>query len=63
VPQAGNRRQFRGTHPQDGDDSGGRVTVPVHAGEILEPKTLGTILERVGIELGEFVKVPKVEMR
>ena len=35
----------------------GRVTVPVHVGETLKPKTLATILDQAGIELDEFVKV------
>jgi predicted RNA binding protein YcfA (HicA-like mRNA interferase family) len=35
----------------------GRVTVPVHAGEILKPKTVATILDQAGIELDEFMKV------
>ena len=35
----------------------GGVTVPVHAGEILKPKTLASILDQAGIELDEFVKV------
>ncbi len=35
----------------------GRVTIPVHAGEILEPKTLASILDQAGIELDDFVKV------
>jgi predicted RNA binding protein YcfA (HicA-like mRNA interferase family) len=35
----------------------GRVTVPVHAGEILKPKTLASIVDQAGIELDEFVKM------
>jgi len=31
--------------------------VPVHAGDVLKPKTLATILDQVGIHLDEFVKV------
>lgn len=35
----------------------GRVTIPVHAGEILKPKTLASILDHAAIELDEFVKM------
>lgn len=35
----------------------GRVTIPVHAGEILKPKTLASILDQAAIELDEFVKM------
>jgi predicted RNA binding protein YcfA (HicA-like mRNA interferase family) len=35
----------------------GRVTVPVHAGEILKPKTMASILDQAGIELDEFVRM------
>lgn len=34
-----------------------RVTVPVHTGEILKPKTLASILDQAGIELVEFAKM------
>ena len=33
------------------------VTVPVHTGEILKPKTLASILDQAGIELVEFAKM------
>ena len=49
--QAGSHVHLK--HP----DRPGRVTVAVHAGEILKPKTLATILDQAGIELDEFVKV------
>ena len=49
--QAGSHVHLR--HP----DRPGRVTVPVHASEILKPKTLATILDQAGIELDEFVKM------
>jgi predicted RNA binding protein YcfA (HicA-like mRNA interferase family) len=35
----------------------GRVTVPVHAGEILKPKTLASILDQAGVDLDQFVKM------
>lgn len=35
----------------------GRVTIPVHAGEILKRKTLASILDQAAIELNEFVKM------
>ena len=34
-----------------------RVTVPVHAGEILKPKTLASILEQAGLTVEEFRKL------
>lgn len=49
--QAGSHLHLK--HP----DRPGRVTVPVHAGEILKPKALATILDQAGIELDEFVKM------
>ena len=38
-------------HPQH---AGVTVTVPIHAGEILKPKTLSTILDQVGLTVGQF---------
>jgi predicted RNA binding protein YcfA (HicA-like mRNA interferase family) len=38
------------THP----DLPGQVTIPVHAGEILAPKTLLSILEQAGISVDEL---------
>jgi predicted RNA binding protein YcfA (HicA-like mRNA interferase family) len=35
----------------------GRVTVPVHAGVILKPKTLLSILEQAGVRVEEFVNL------
>ena len=35
----------------------GRVTVPVHAGVILKPKTLLSILEQAGLSVEEFVNL------
>ena len=35
----------------------GRVTVPVHAGVILKPKTLLSILEQAGVSVEEFVNL------
>lgn len=34
-----------------------RVTVPMHAGETLAPKTLGSILEQANLTVEEFVKL------
>ena len=31
-----------------------RVTVPVHTGEIIKPKTLQSILEQAGLSVDEF---------
>ncbi len=33
---------------------GGRVVIPVHAGTVLKPKTLVSILDQAGISPGEF---------
>ena len=33
------------------------VTVPVHAGENLKPKTLSAILDQAGLTVDEFVKL------
>ena len=35
----------------------GRVTVPVHAGVILKPKTLLSILEQAGVSVEEFLNL------
>jgi len=51
VRQAGSHVHLKHTNRQ------GRVTVPVHAGEILKPKTLASILDQAGIALDEFVKM------
>ena len=34
---------------------GATVVVPVHAGEILRPKTLSTILEQAGLTVEHFI--------
>jgi len=36
------------------DVRGRRVTVPVHAGTILKPKTLQSILDQAGLEVEAF---------
>ena len=38
-------------HP---DRSGMRVTVPVHPGETIKPKTLESILDQAGLSVDEF---------
>jgi len=48
VVQRGSHVQLR--HPQ----RGGRVTVPVHAGETIGPRLLHWILEQAGLDLDEF---------
>ena len=49
VPGAkGGHRQVR--RP----DSGGRVTIPVHAGDTLKPKTPRSILRQAGLTIEEF---------
>ena len=49
--QAGSRVHLK--HP----DRPVRVTIPVHAGEIIKPKTLASILDQAGVELDEFAKM------
>jgi predicted RNA binding protein YcfA (HicA-like mRNA interferase family) len=34
-----------------------RFVVPIHAGRILKPKTLGGIIKDMGIEVGDFRKL------
>lgn len=34
-----------------------RVTIPMHAGETLAPKTLENILEQAGLSVEEFIKL------
>jgi predicted RNA binding protein YcfA (HicA-like mRNA interferase family) len=52
------RRQSRGSHVQSTHPTKlGRVTVPMHAGVILQPKTLTTILRQAGLTLDEFRKL------
>lgn len=48
VTQRGSHVQL--THP----DRAGRVTVPVHAGETLKPKTLAAILDQAGLSVDEL---------
>ena len=50
VPGAkGGHRQLR--RP----GGGGRVTVPVHGGDVLKPGTLRSILRQAGLSVDEFV--------
>ena len=35
----------------------GRVTVPVHTGVILKPKTLQSILDQAGVSIDEFINL------
>ncbi len=48
TAQRGSHMQL--THP----DKPGRVTVPVHAGETLKPKTLAAILDQAGLTLDDL---------
>ena len=41
-------------HP---DHPGRRVTVPVHSGETIKPKTLQAILKQAGLSLDEFLEL------
>lgn len=45
----------RGSHVQlTNPDRSGRVTVPVHAGETLKPKTLAAILNQAGLTVDDL---------
>lgn len=47
----------RGSHHYLEPVKGGRlVTVPIHAGKILKPKTLKSILEQAGITVEELIE-------
>jgi len=41
-------------HP---DRPGVRVGIPIHAGEVVAPKTLKSILEHAGLSIEEFIKL------
>ncbi|MFI5350103.1 MAG: type II toxin-antitoxin system HicA family toxin [Elusimicrobiota bacterium] len=41
-------------HRRSGDQYGPRVTVPVHAGRTLKPKTLQAILSAAGVSIEDF---------
>jgi predicted RNA binding protein YcfA (HicA-like mRNA interferase family) len=51
VVQRGSHAQLK--HP----DRGGRVTVPLHAGETIGPKLLVSILHQAGLTIEEFLAV------
>ena len=51
VVQRGSHAQLK--HP----DRGGRVTVPLHAGETIGPKLLRAILHQAGLTMDEFLSV------
>lgn len=42
-------------HKQIGDVFGPRITVPIHSGKILKPKTLKSILKVSGITIDNFI--------
>ena len=48
-----------GSHVQLGhsDWPGRRVTIALHSGAILHPKTLRTILDRAGLTISKFVEL------
>jgi len=46
----------RGSHAQlKHPNRGGRVTVPLHAGETIGPKLLGSILSQAGLTVEELI--------
>ena len=49
VVQRGSHAQLK--HP----NRGGRVTVPLHAGETIGPKLLGSILSQAGLTVEELI--------
>ncbi len=53
-------RSQRGSHQKwVHPESGRRVIVSLHAGEIIHPKTLATIIEGTGLDADEFIKLLK----
>lgn len=42
-------------HMRRGDAFGPRITVPVHSGKILKPKTLKSILNAAEISIDDFI--------
>ena len=44
----------RGSHRTYHSDKGRSVTVPVHSGKIIKPKTLKSILKQAGISVEEL---------
>jgi predicted RNA binding protein YcfA (HicA-like mRNA interferase family) len=48
VTQRGSHVQLK--HP----DRPGRVTIPIHAGETIGPRLLGSILTQAGLSVDEF---------
>ena len=48
-----------GSHKIYRDDSNNRVTVPFHAGKILHPRVLKSILDDAGLTVEEFVRILK----
>jgi predicted RNA binding protein YcfA (HicA-like mRNA interferase family) len=49
--QAGSHRQLRHT------ERPGKVTVPVHSGRELAPKTLQSILDQAGLSVTQFLEL------
>ena len=49
----------RGSHVylKHSDHPGKRVTIAVHAGETIKPKTLQAILKQAGLSLNEFLEL------
>lgn len=48
--------RIRGSHHYLVSDTGKLITVPVHSGKILAPKTLQSILQAAGISPEDFEK-------
>jgi predicted RNA binding protein YcfA (HicA-like mRNA interferase family) len=46
-------------HKRIGDTFGSRITVPMHSGKILKPKTLKSILKVSGITIDNFIPLLK----
>ena len=49
----------RGSHfyYRHSEHSGKRITLPIHAGEVLPQKTFRSILEQAGMTLEEFIEL------
>ena len=44
-------------HKRTGDTFGPRVTVPLHSGKVLKPKTIKSILKVSKITVGDFISL------
>ena len=57
------RTRHSGAHRIYRNAAGHRVTLPMHAGKILHPKVLKSILAEAGLSVREFVRLLKEAQR